>query len=207
MNRLGLLVVLLIAADAADAAKQSLRPGGIAIIDAGASHQPAPSASMSSNPLLVMQSNRRWYVVAGIPLDADPGDLQISINGEDIIVSVLSHDYREQHLTVKNQSHVTPDQEQLDRIFRERKTIDAALANFRDAPLDDVSLLAPVAGPKSSSFGLRRFFNEQPRSPHKGMDIAAGSGERIIAPRNGIVATTGEFFFNGNTIIIDSTLR
>jgi murein DD-endopeptidase MepM/ murein hydrolase activator NlpD len=104
---------------------------------------------------------------------------------------------------VKNQSYVTPDQAQLDRIGRERKIIDAALTNFRDVPVEDIALDAPVDGRRSSSFGLRRFFNEQPRSPHKGMDIAAGTGTPIKAPRGGVVTATGDYFFNGNTIILD----
>ena len=113
------------------------------------------------------------------------------------------HAYREQRLTVKNQSHVTPDEEQLARIGRERKTIDAALINWRDLPIESVALVTPVPGPRSSSFGLRRFFNDQPRAPHKGMDIAATEGTVIQTPLDGVVTATGDFFFNGKTVIID----
>ena len=90
-----------------------------------------------------------------------------------------------------------------DRIGGERKILDAALNNFRDVPVTGMELIAPVDGRRSSSFGLRRFFNDQPRSPHKGMDIAAGNGTPIAAPLDGIVTVTGDFFFNGNTVIID----
>ena len=116
---------------------------------------------------------------------------------------VVEHAYREQRLTVKNKAYVTPSSEQLERIGRERKIIDAALGNFRDVAADDVTLAAPVAGRRSSSFGLRRFFNDQPRSPHKGMDIAAAAGTPITAPREGIVTATGAYYFNGNTVILD----
>jgi murein DD-endopeptidase MepM/ murein hydrolase activator NlpD len=178
-------------------------PGGIAIIDVGRADQPPPAVSFNDKPVLVMNNNDRWRAVVGIPLDTTSDGLSIRVGDNDVAIDVVPHAYREQRLTVKNQSYVTPDQEQLDRIGRERKIIDAALGRFRISTTDGIDLAAPVAGPRSSSFGLRRFFNEQPRSPHKGMDIAAGLGEPVKAPRDGIVSATGDYFFNGNTVIID----
>jgi murein DD-endopeptidase MepM/ murein hydrolase activator NlpD len=199
-----LLVLAVLAATVAQAAPEHApRPGGIVIVDVGPGDQPAPSASYEGKPVLVMRDGDRWQAVVGVPLDTAPGPLAYSVNGVDVTVTISPHAYAEQRLTVKNQSYVTPDQAQLDRIGRERKIIDAALNNFRDVEVDGIALGAPVSGPRSTSFGKRRFFNDQPRAPHKGMDIAAAEGMPIKAPREGVVTATGDYFFNGNTVIVD----
>ncbi len=179
-------------------------PGGVAVLDLGTAEQAKPTASFGDKRILVFSNSERWYVAVGLPLDIEPGNASISIaDGRRVVFNVQQNEYGEQRLTLKNENFVTPNQEQLERIGRERKTIDAALRNFRDQVMNDISLLAPLDGRRSSSFGLRRFFNDQPRSPHKGMDIAANEGVAIKSPRDGIVTATGNYYFNGNTVIVD----
>ena len=200
------LAISVLASCATVAVAESLhspRPGGIVILDLGPDDNALPSVEFRQRPVLVFADHGRLKAAVGLPLDTAVGANSVSVDGEIVEFDVGSHAYREQRLTVSNQSYVTPDQEQLDRIGRERKIIDAALSNFRDKSLDGITLSVPVDGPRSSSFGLRRFFNEQARSPHKGMDIAANAGTEIIAPREGVVSATGEYFFNGNTVIVD----
>ena len=203
ISRFALALILLGLTGVTSATEESLRPGGIAIVEIGSADSPQPSASFDDKPVMVIRRDGLWYAVVGIPLSVSPGEITIVANGIEKTISIGSHAYREQRLTIENKSQVNPDQEQLDRIFGERKIIDAALNNFRNMPLDGVSLVAPVAGPHSSSFGSRRFFNDQPRSPHSGMDISADTGAPIAAPRDGLVTATGNYFFNGNTVIID----
>lgn len=205
MTRACLTVFLLLAltGPALAAPEHSPWPGGIAIVDIGSAEQPPPAASFGNKPLLVMKQDNRWHAVVGIPLDTSTGGLSIRVGTTDIGIDVNERAYREQRITVKNQSHVTPAPQQLERIGRERTIIDAALRNHRPVETSSIDLAIPVDGPRSSSFGSRRFFNEQPRAPHKGMDIAAAQGEPIVAPRGGVIAATGDYFFNGNTVILD----
>jgi murein DD-endopeptidase MepM/ murein hydrolase activator NlpD len=63
--------------------------------------------------------------------------------------------------------------------------------------------VAPVEGPRSSSFGLERYFNGKLRNRHNGMDIAAPEGAPVLAAADGKVIDTGDYFFSGNMIILD----
>ena len=203
MKTITLIAGLLIAGAASALPDHALRPGGIAIIDVGPADNPAPDVRFGDRPVLIAEDGGRWKAVVGVPLSAEPGELELSVGSEKVSVTINRHGYDEQRLTIKNKSYVTPDQAQLDRISREREIIDTALNRFRKVAVADISLEAPVGGRRSSSFGLRRFYNDQPRAPHKGMDIAAPSGTPIAAPRAGLVAATGDYFFNGNTVIVD----
>ena len=86
---------------------------------------------------------------------------------------------------------------------RERAHQDQVMAAFSEPWPADLRMAAPVPGPRSSSFGLRRVFNGKPRNPHSGMDIAAPTGTPITAPLAARVIDTGDYFFNGHTVWLD----
>ncbi len=202
-----LMGLLLSAAPAAYALPDSMpKPGGIAVI-AVADDDLRPDVRFGDSPTMLIRERGRWYAVVGIPLSHPVGPAKLTVIAADgsereLEFDVIPHRYREQRLTVER-SYVEPDQSQLDRIWSERRIIDAALERFRDVEVDSLTLAAPVPGRRSPSFGFRRFFNDQPRSPHSGMDIAADRGTVVVAPRAGVVTATGDYFFNGNTVIVD----
>jgi murein DD-endopeptidase MepM/ murein hydrolase activator NlpD len=195
--------VFLLLSSLAAFAQGSTWPGGIAYIDLGPAEGAAPLVTYDDKRVLVRKTDGNWQAVIGVPLSKETGKASISLaDGTVLSFDVTEHAYREQHLEV-SQSYVSLSQENLDRNTRERKIINAALNNYRGVPLATISLASPVAGPRSSSFGLRRFFNGEPRNPHSGMDIAVPEGTPISAPRSGVVTSTGDYFFNGNTVFID----
>jgi len=184
-------------------AGDSTWPGGIVSIDLGPAEGPPLAVEYGGRRALVVEQDDRRRAVVGVPLDAATGRATITLSdGATLSFEVTAHAYAEQHLQVA-QGYVSLSEDVLARVARERELIDAALTNWRDVQVDGVSLAPPVAGRRSSSFGLRRFFNDEPRSQHKGMDIAAPEGTPVLAPRSGVVTATGDYYFNGNTVLID----
>jgi murein DD-endopeptidase MepM/ murein hydrolase activator NlpD len=110
--------------------------------------------------------------------------------------------YRTQQLKVApGQVNLSAEDEA--RVAKETETVRAAITGFTpDAPVT-LRLQQPVPGPRSSSFGLRRVFNGEARRPHSGMDIAAPTGTPIETPLAGRVVDVGNYFFNGNNVIVD----
>lgn len=119
-----------------------------------------------------------------------------------IDVPVHPHQYAEQHLKVAP-GQVTLSKEVLSRHLRERKQSARVMATWTEPVPASLQLRQPVPGVRSSSFGLRRFFNGQSRNPHGGMDIAAPVGTPVKAAAPGVVIDTGDYFFNGNTVWVD----
>jgi murein DD-endopeptidase MepM/ murein hydrolase activator NlpD len=183
-------------------------PGGVARVALGATPQ-RPVARRGDIPLLVIGSADAWTALVGIPLSAAPGAAHITVDepgkeGRTVEFTVRPKKYAEQKLRVAP-GHVDLSPEDLARHDRERVRQREVMALFTqpEPAADALGMQPPVAGPRSSSFGLRRVFNGQARAPHSGMDIAAASGAPVLAPLAGRVADTGDYFFNGNTIWLD----
>ena len=185
--------------------QSSLVPGGIAVVP---TRGDAVSGSYRNQQILLAEHEGGQYAVIGIPLDTGTGPQQFALIGADGRESILQFEvahkqYRERHLTITNERQVNPNAQDMERINRESVEMRQAFSTWSESLKPVFAMQSPVDGIRSSSFGSRSFFNGQPRSPHSGMDIAAAEGTPIHAPAPGVILTTGNYFFNGNTIIMD----
>ncbi len=189
--------------------QQSAVPGGVVIIELTAdSVGETPRVRYNKKPVMVINNDQRWLAVVGIPLTASAGKQRIeqqTASGQTIThdFTVAEKAYKTQRLTITNKRKVNPNAQDMKRITQEKKLITSALRHWDEKPASHLTFIAPVEGQRSSSFGLRRIFNDQPRRPHSGMDIAATTGTPIIAPADGTVINVGNYFFNGNSVFID----
>ena len=68
--------------------------------------------------------------------------------------------------------------------------------------LDDFTI--PITnGDVTGVFGSNRILNGITVSPHNGLDIAAPKGTDIFAMTNGVVALTGDYYYNGKFVLLD----
>jgi murein DD-endopeptidase MepM/ murein hydrolase activator NlpD len=210
MKRDLLLIAALLACCATATAtvmpRSSVVPGGVAIIDVGASSQPMPAVSFAGHRVLTVVDNGRYKAIVGIALATEPGKHALSVDTggttRSIPVQVMPKKYREQQLKVpEKQVNLSP--EDAARVETEQKHLRALYDAQSDNAPSTFALAVPVNGPRSSSFGMRRVFNGQSRNPHSGMDIAAATGTPITAPADGTVVDVGSYFFNGNNVLID----
>lgn len=182
--------------------QDSRRPGGIAVIPLTSEVQ---NVQYQNHPVLITQENGQKYAVLGIPLSApSSGQIQLTTNQQPISIQLHSYPYAEQHITLKNQDFVSPSPEQLARYQHEAKEQNTIYQSFTTSQWQHFpKFIRPTQGKFSNSFGRKRFFNGEERAPHSGLDIPAPIGQKVVAPANGIVVGTANYFFNGNTILID----
>ncbi len=206
MRAVSAILLLFLTTTFAEAVTVSSVPGGVAAFRIKSAER--PKAWFEGKRVMVIpgQKKDQWQAVIGIPLSARPGfhNLKILADGETFIhtFTVRDKNYKTQYLIIKNKRKVNPNQQDLERIRKETKRIKAAKAYWDDNPKPPLRLELPVKGNFSSPFGLRRFFNNQPRKPHSGLDIAVPQGTPIKAAASGIVINTGDYFFNGKTVFI-----
>ena len=212
LKKISLLLLLLPSfAFASITVKHTPTPGGIAVFDFESSHN-NPRAFYRSIPLYTQHiEGTHWQTLLGIPLMEKAGKKFITIR--DFSTRTLSVEIKvpqvkrpaKQNIKLKgkDKKYVNPNAVHMDRIIKERSILGKARLFYSNKILSDRLFSRPVSGVITSPFGIKRFYNGQPRRPHTGLDYAGDTGTPIKAPAAGKVILVGNYFFNGNTIFLD----
>lgn len=201
-----LLACVLVLVPPISLAQQSallIRQGGLEILQTG--RNDVLSAKIGDVRVPVTSEG---LLLVPVHMDTPSGAQHVEVtvaNGEHISVEieVQAHAYREERLQIANQRLVEPEPEDVERYTREAALQRAVYESFNELQALPFPMIKPIEGRRSSEFGVRRFFNDRPRNPHSGLDLAAPTGTPIAAPASGIIALTGDFFFSGNLVMID----
>lgn len=143
--------------------------------------------------------------IVAVDYFTEPGkyDLVASVNGTVLrqTVEVVKKDYPVQRLTLpKNMVELSPENER--RAEREQKRMAAIWPHDNNRSWTG-DFINPLEGEIITPFGVRRFINNTPKSPHTGIDVAGELGDKILAPNDGVVALVDRQFFAGNAVVLD----
>ncbi|WP_462325075.1 M23 family metallopeptidase [Desulfoplanes sp.] len=117
-------------------------------------------------------------------------------------VDVEDKEYPVQRLTLPKKM-VNLSQKDLSRYYKEKEVVTGVLDHRSQGRFWSLPLTRPVPGAVSSAFGLRRFINDQPRSPHRGVDFRGGMGVPVKACADGVVDLVADHYFSGRSVYVD----
>ncbi len=164
-------------------------------------------------PLFPEESRSSWQGIVAIDLACKPGSYNVVVKGwsdsgkspagEKVYpLKVTGKKFAERRLKVATK-YVSPPQAEMDRINREAATTKKLFALNTQEKYWDGAFLKPVPGGVTSPFGRKNFVNDQPRSPHSGVDLRGAVGTPVKTPAAGKVILADDLYFAGNTVMVD----
>jgi len=135
-------------------------------------------------------------------------DLRVALStasGDTVLTATvrrLAKAYPEQHLDVARR-FTDMSAADLARHEREKAAVAAVLCAWTPARAWRYPLARPLPGAVTSAFGLRRFFNGEPKLPHAGVDLRGKTGTPVRTCAAGRVVLAGDHFFAGGSVYVD----
>lgn len=161
---------------------------------------------------MVFEEQNGTYVgLLGIDMEIQPARYEVKVGATDgkgteyssaHSLKVEKVDFGVQRLSLP--SHMVDlDAKTLQRVNKESRQLKALFQAYRDERVWRGAFIRPVDGELSASFGLRRIMNDQPRSPHTGIDLVAEEGTPVLASNSAVAVLVDELFFGGKSVILD----
>lgn len=144
-----------------------------------------------------------WFAIDLLE-EADEIELERTRRGvtERTVIRLAPYPYPVQRLSVAEEMvHLSEDD--LARVDREAERV-RRLWQLDGPARFDLPLEPPLEGGRhGGNFGARRILNDEPRSPHSGIDYAAPAGTPVRATATGTVVLAEDHFFAGSSVFID----
>ncbi|MDE7064508.1 MAG: M23 family metallopeptidase [Desulfovibrionaceae bacterium] len=165
-------------------------------------------------PVMLLDGVRTAWLLLPVPVDAKEQTLSLSVGlaGDKKVsrtvqaaVALYDRERPVQRLTVERK-YVNPPANEQARIAEDRRKVRAVISRYTPERYWTLPLLRPVPGGVSSLFGMKRVFNGQPRSVHRGLDLRGAAGTPIRAAADGVIALVDNLYFSGNTVYINHGL-
>lgn len=196
---------------------RSLEPGEVIKISISNSPNLRQAEARFNNQKYLLffdQATQTWMGFIGLDFQLQPGDYSfeaIMVDAQGNVVKSLSpivikeKTFPTKKLWVEPR-YVTPPPEVTERIKRESALLRSIFSLETNSWYGEGKFILPTQGKIYFNFGERRIYNNQPRSSHSGIDIAAVTGTPVIASNSGRIVLASELYFAGKTVIIDHGL-
>lgn len=167
----------------------------------------SPGEKVSVNGIGVRVSANGVFVI-GFGRDAALEN-RLEVTGSDgrkrtKLVKIGKRAYKVQRIDGLPQKKVTPPKMDWARIKKENAMVKQA-RKLDDSRTDFLGgFLWPVKGRISGVYGSQRILNGTPKRPHMGVDVAASTGTKVVAPADGVVTLVhDDMFYSGGTLLVD----
>ena len=123
---------------------------------------------------------------------------------EQLNLDIVQREYKVDKVNGVASKYVSPPESVLKRIRNDSAIVKQARAGLSFRTDFTNSVTKPAQGRTSGVYGSQRVFNGVPKRPHFGLDIAAKTGTKVIAPWSGkVMLAEPDLYYSGGTLIID----
>ena len=152
-----------------------------------------------------------YGALLGADLEAKPGPAVVNITTTTatgarqetrITLKIKPKSFKRESFSVGTEfDQLSP--EVLERIKKDQARFSRVFMSSVPERLWEGPFIIPVSSDVTSPFGYRRIINGLPRAPHTGVDLKAALGTEVLAANHGRVVLLGDFFFSGNSVVLD----
>ena len=187
-----------------------LDQGGVVFVKITKNDNEEPSLKwMGKDVALLYQSDKKVYEgFIAADLTQNPGEYDLNLIlqpagiEKQIKIKIREKDYGVRKLTLPD-NQVNLNEKDLARAEKESTIMDRLWVASKPAPFWNSPFIMPLDSKVIGTFGRRSIINDQPRSPHTGVDLRGSRGTPVKATNDGKIVLTGNLFFTGNTVVID----